>query len=151
MQALSHSRAGAVGAWSLPNAGRALCPARLAALRISGARAAPLGTAPRPAAPAAARASAAAAAPRAPTAQTETPMEIVFISAEVAPWSKTGGLGDVVGALPVELARRGHAVYSIAPRYDQYWDAWDTAVSVEVEGETVRVGVVVVVFESRAP
>lgn len=50
----------------------------------------------------------------------------VFMSAEVAPWSKTGGLGDVVGALPIELAKRGHNVITIAPRYDQYWDAWDT-------------------------
>lgn len=35
-----------------------------------------------------------------------SPLNIVFISAEVAPWSKTGGLGDVVGGLPVELAKR---------------------------------------------
>lgn len=32
------------------------------------------------------------------------PLDIVFVSTEVAPWSKTGGLGDVVGSLPVELA-----------------------------------------------
>lgn len=31
---------------------------------------------------------------------TEKPLKIVFVSAEVAPWSKTGGLGDVAGALP---------------------------------------------------
>jgi granule-bound starch synthase len=44
-------------------------------------------------------------------------MNIVFVSAEVAPWSKTGGLGDVVGGLPVELAKRGHRVITMAPRY----------------------------------
>ena len=27
----------------------------------------------------------------------ERPLKIVFVSAEVGPWSKTGGLGDVVG------------------------------------------------------
>ena len=48
--------------------------------------------------------------------QAETPLDIVFVSAEVAPWSKTGGLGDVVGSLPIALAARGHRVMVIAPR-----------------------------------
>jgi hypothetical protein len=34
------------------------------------------------------------------------PAQVVFVSSEVAPWSKTGGLADVMGALPTALARR---------------------------------------------
>jgi starch synthase len=44
-------------------------------------------------------------------------MDILFVSSEVAPWSKTGGLGDVAGALPRALAARGHAVSVVTPRY----------------------------------
>ena len=55
-------------------------------------------------------------------------MRIVQVSAEVAPWSKTGGLGDVCGALPRALAKRGHTVMAVAPRYKHYPDAWDTGV-----------------------
>jgi starch synthase len=44
-------------------------------------------------------------------------MELLFVSSEVAPWSKTGGLGDVAGALPRALAARGHAVSVVSPRY----------------------------------
>jgi hypothetical protein len=40
-----------------------------------------------------------------------------FVSAEVAPFSKTGGLGDVMGALPKALAARGHRVMVVTPRY----------------------------------
>ena len=44
-------------------------------------------------------------------------MEILFVASEVAPWSKTGGLGDVAAALPRALAARGHAVVVVSPRY----------------------------------
>ncbi len=44
-------------------------------------------------------------------------MEVLFLSPEVAPWSKTGGLGDVAGALPRALARLGHQVTVVSPRY----------------------------------
>jgi len=44
-------------------------------------------------------------------------MEILFVASEVAPWSKTGGLGDVAAALPDALAARGHAVSIVTPRY----------------------------------
>ena len=51
------------------------------------------------------------------TNKADNPLRIVFVSAEVGPWSKTGGLGDVVGGLPIALAQRGHNVLTIAPRY----------------------------------
>ena len=51
------------------------------------------------------------------THKAEKPLNIVFVSAEVGPWSKTGGLGDVVGGLPIALAQRGHTVMTIAPRF----------------------------------
>jgi starch synthase len=44
-------------------------------------------------------------------------MDIVMVASETAPFSKTGGLGDVAGALPKALAARGHRVVSISPRY----------------------------------
>lgn len=31
-------------------------------------------------------------------------MDLIFVGAEVGPWSKTGGLGDVLGGLPPALA-----------------------------------------------
>ena len=55
-------------------------------------------------------------------------MNVIMVGAECAPWSKTGGLGDVMGALPKALARRGHRVMTIAPRYDNYPDAWETGI-----------------------
>ncbi|HVE86858.1 MAG TPA: glycogen synthase GlgA [Myxococcales bacterium] len=44
-------------------------------------------------------------------------MKILFISSEVAPFSKTGGLGDVAGALPGALAKLGHEVKVVTPLY----------------------------------
>lgn len=44
-------------------------------------------------------------------------LNVLMASAEVFPFSKTGGLGDVVGALPASLARLGHEVRVVTPRY----------------------------------
>jgi starch synthase len=44
-------------------------------------------------------------------------MNVLFVSSEVAPWSKTGGLGDVAASLPGALAARGHRVAVVTPRY----------------------------------
>lgn len=64
-----------------------------------------------------------------------------MVGAECAPWSKTGGLGDVMGALPKALARRGHRVMVVAPRYENYDNAWETGVrrSFKVMGGDVEV------------
>ncbi len=44
-------------------------------------------------------------------------MDVLFVASEVAPWSKTGGLGDVAAALPRALAARGDRVTVVTPRY----------------------------------
>lgn len=44
-------------------------------------------------------------------------MNVVLIAAEIVPFSKTGGMADVVGALATTLARRGHRVLTVSPRY----------------------------------
>jgi len=44
-------------------------------------------------------------------------LHIVFIAAECVPFAKTGGLGDVVGALPQALVALGHNVTVYLPRY----------------------------------
>ncbi|CAI5536800.1 unnamed protein product [Closterium sp. Naga37s-1] len=78
---------------------------------------------PKPVAPPAP----AAVTPSAPPAEVKAEplagpnvMNVVMVASECAPWSKTGGLGDVVGALPKALARRGHRVMVVVPRYGNY-------------------------------
>lgn len=50
-------------------------------------------------------------------AETRVTHNIVFVTSEAAPYSKTGGLADVCGSLPIALAARGHRVMVVTPRY----------------------------------
>ncbi len=45
------------------------------------------------------------------------PLSILMIASEAVPFAKTGGLGDVAGALPLALGRLGHRVTLVLPRY----------------------------------
>lgn len=54
-------------------------------------------------------------------------MKVLFATSEIAPWVKTGGLGDVAGALPVALRRAGGDVRVLAPRYPALREAFPDA------------------------
>ncbi len=53
-------------------------------------------------------------------------MRVLITGAEAAPLAKVGGLGDVLGALPHALARRGHDVVLMLPAYASVLDQVDT-------------------------
>jgi len=53
---------------------------------------------------------------------------IVTIATFIFVMTRAGGLGDVMGALPKALARRGHKVMVVAPRYGEYAEGWETGV-----------------------
>jgi len=53
-------------------------------------------------------------------------LKVLFVTPECSPFAKTGGLGDVVGALPKALARRGVDARVVMPLYaGMSWDKLD--------------------------
>ncbi len=66
-------------------------------------------------------------------------MNILFAASEVTPYAKTGGLGDVLAALPAVLRARGHSVSVVVPLYRELRESLKelapTELSVKVEME----------------
>ena len=71
-------------------------------------------------------------------------MKILFVASEAAPFVKTGGLGDVIGALPRALAAKGHELLVVLPRYStidiQAHGLRDTGRRIEVQFPTMTAG-----------
>ena len=69
------------------------------------------------------------------------PLKILFVSPEVEPFVKVGGLADMVGALPKELAKLGHDVRVVCPAYGSIkslaeWSARAEPLGVDVGSAT---------------
>ncbi|MCY3802440.1 MAG: glycogen synthase [Chloroflexi bacterium] len=66
-------------------------------------------------------------------------MRIAMIAAEVAPYAKTGGLGDVLAALPKHVAMLGHEVCLFVPKY-RHIDLREIGATTEIERLPVPMG-----------
>jgi starch synthase len=69
-------------------------------------------------------------------------MRILMVGSEMTPFAKTGGLADVLGALPLALARLGHEVEVVIPRYREV-TAGDLVgrITVRLGGQQLEAGV----------
>jgi starch synthase len=77
-------------------------------------------------------------------------MKILFAASEIYPLIKTGGLGDVIGALPVELAHLGQEIRIILPAYPACKDHLDSLTEV-ARLQIVSVAEPVRILESQLP
>ena len=84
------------------------------------------------------------------------PLNILFITAEAAPFAKTGGLADVAGSLPKALAAMGHDVRVVMPAYGSIERALQEGRwGLRAVGPTMRVpilgGIATGAMEARLP
>jgi len=81
------------------------------------------------------------------------PLKILHVASEIAPFSKTGGLGDVLGALPSAQSRLGDEVAVVTPLYKTIDRSahglvrWLRRISVPLGDDVVEVGL----WEGRPP
>src|SRR4029453_1208851 len=77
-------------------------------------------------------------------------LRIAFLTSEVAPFAKVGGLADVSAALPRELRAAGHDVLVVMPNYARLAENGHASVPVPgLEGIPVRLGARTVSFSVR--
>lgn len=85
------------------------------------------------------------------------PLKVLFLSSEVAPFTKTGGLADVAGSLPKAVAALGHEVRVVQPAYGPIEArAHQPGAGIGISGLTLRVpvggtSIDAGVFESTLP
>jgi starch synthase len=66
-------------------------------------------------------------------------VKILLVASEMSPYAKTGGLADVVGALPRHLAEAGHDVRVVLPLYDKI-DTRKLQLRTVIEHHDIRLG-----------
>jgi starch synthase len=66
-------------------------------------------------------------------------LNILLVSAECVPFAKTGGLGDVVGALPQFLKKFGHNVIIVIPKYS-FIESTKYELGIAIEKMNVPIG-----------
>ncbi len=67
-------------------------------------------------------------------------MNVLFVASEALPFAKTGGLADVIGALPVFLKKLGVGVKVLMPRYRGIEGSFSERLTIDV-GKTIEVGI----------
>ncbi|WP_337384433.1 glycogen/starch synthase, partial [Acidaminococcus timonensis] len=72
---------------------------------------------------------------KAAEAPKKAPLKVLFVASEAVPFIKTGGLADVMGALPRSLAARGLDVRLVIPKYSRIGQEWKNKMQEVVRGQ----------------